>query len=112
MLPHLLRDGSEANTGEEVDREARVLGVVHREDVAEVVAQTGVGEPLGELLEAHSLRHLLEKDLDKDTRGRCRVVFVHLDCVEDEPGNRVRRKYCERRISTYPVGKGNRGNAR
>jgi hypothetical protein len=89
VLAHVFGDGAETDRGEKVDREARVARVVERENVAEVGLERLVLEPFDDVLEAHAFDHLLEHDLDKDTRRRGRVVLVHLDRVEHRPRDGV-----------------------
>ena len=67
MLTHLLSDGTEADGGEVVDRESGILGIVHGEHPAARHPDLGVLEPLGNVLQAHTLRDLVEQDLDEDT---------------------------------------------
>lgn len=92
MLPHILRHRSQFDTREEVDREPRILGVVRREHVGEIVVQRRIREPFRHFLETHALDNFFKEDLDEDTRRRRRVVFVHLYDVENSPGNSIRRE--------------------
>lgn len=92
MLSHVLRHRTETNTGEEINRESRILGIVDREHVAQVHLEIRLLESFGELLQSHSFENLLEHDFDEDTTRRGGVVLVHLDDVEDGPGNGVGRE--------------------
>lgn len=85
MFPHLLRDRTQPDRREVVDREPRVLGVVEREHVLERSLHAGLSKPLRQLLHSQLLRHLLEQNLDEDTTGRGGLVLVHVDDVEDSP---------------------------
>lgn len=78
VFTHSFCDRTEPNTREVIDREASVLRIVHREDLCEVLGESGIIESLRELLEPNLLGHFLQKDLDENTTTRSRVIFVHL----------------------------------
>ena len=92
MLTHFLRDSTQTNAREVVDRETSVLRVVHREHSATGHLDLGVLEPLRDGFETHALRHFIEQDLDEDTGTRGRILFGEPDAVEDIPGDSVGRK--------------------
>ena len=89
MFSHGLRHDSETNRCEVVDGESGVLGVVGREDVDVGALHAHIRESLCDDLDTEHLRHLLQEELDEDTTGTGRVLFVHLDDVKDTPRDGV-----------------------
>jgi len=85
MFSHVLGDDTKPDTGEVVDREPRVLRVVHGEHGSIIVLHRHILEPLPKLLQPHLLHNLLHENLDEDTTRRRRVILVHLDHGEHRP---------------------------
>jgi len=85
MLSHFLCDSSKTNTREIVDREPRVLRIVHREHIPAATLHFRIPESLHNRFETHCLLHLLQQQLDKDTTATRGFVFVHLDSLEYNP---------------------------
>lgn len=88
--PHILRDFTHPDGRKVIDGKPRILGIVHRKQPRECRSKIRDAEPLDDFGVAHLLNHFRHHDLDKDTRGRGRFVLVHMDDVEDRPGDSVR----------------------
>jgi hypothetical protein len=102
MLPHLLRDRTQPDGRKVVDREPRVLRVVDREHVLVRALHGRLPEPRRQLLDSQLLRHLLQEDLDKDSARTRRLLLVHVNDVEDAPGDAVRREEVAEEAADVP----------
>ena len=79
ILTHLLRNDTQANTREVVDREPRILRVIHRDHSFAELLYFRILKPLRDSLYTHRFDHLLEHDLDEDATTASRLVFIHLN---------------------------------
>ena len=106
MLTHFLRDSTQTNAREVVDRETSILGIVHREHTLTGPFNFRVFEALRDRLQTHGLHHLAKHNLDEDTTTARRFVFVHFDDTEHLPGNRIRRQHVSEKSCniSQPVG--------
>lgn len=90
MLSHVFSQRTEADAGEEVDGESRVLGVVLGEETLEEGSgRRVVKEAFLHLFKSNVFEDLLEHDLDKDTRGRGGILFRHAHDVQDRPRDSI-----------------------
>lgn len=89
MLTHVLRQYTQSDRSEVVDRKAGTLGIVLGEQALPVFLQTGLLEANSKLLDTELLLHLLKKDLDKDTRAAGGVLLVHMHDRQRCPADAV-----------------------
>lgn len=89
VLAHFLGNGTQADTREVVDCEARVLRVVQREHTPARGLNLWVLEPLHYGLQAHSFRHFGHHDFDENTATRRGVLLRQLDALHRRPRDRV-----------------------
>jgi hypothetical protein len=68
VFTHILSEHAHTNGGEEVDREASVLGISDGENAGETGLEHFIAQFGGEFGQAHCLHQFLKEDLDEDTR--------------------------------------------
>lgn len=93
MFAQLLCHSTQTNAREVVDREARILGVVHRKHIPTGVLHLGVLEPFDNSCYPHIFHDLAEHDLDEDATRARRIVFIHFDDLEHSPSHGVRGEH-------------------
>src|SRR5882762_10035200 len=86
MLAHLLCDSAQPNTGEIVDGEPRIFGIVEGEHAMTERLHLWIREPLLDRWQAHTLRDFLKHDLNEDTATAGRVILVDFDAIQNGPG--------------------------
>lgn len=89
MLSHVLGENTQADRGEVVDRETRAFGVVFGEEALPGFLKTGLLETFCKHLEAELLLHLLEQDLDEDSRATGGILLVHMHDRERCPADAI-----------------------
>lgn len=85
MLSHLLGQNTHADTGEVVDGESDVAGVLNWEDAFEVRSESFVGQACPQLRQPGFLQNMLEQDLDEYTATGCRFIFVEVNDAKAVP---------------------------
>ena len=89
MLTHILCQSTQSYTRQIVDGKPRVLRIVHWEHPRTTPLDFIILESLRNRLQAHTLGHLVQHDLDEDTATRRSVFFGQLDALHDGPVDRV-----------------------
>lgn len=89
MFSHFLRESTQPDTRHVIDRKPRILGVFQREHTRATPPNLRVLESLCDPLQAHTLRHLIQHDLDEDTTTRSCFVFREFNTLHHRPRNRV-----------------------
>ena len=79
MGAEVFGDGAEADTGEEVDREAGVPWVIGWENAVVMLGHGLVAEARLQLLEADLFYDGFEEDFDEDARAAGCILFVEID---------------------------------
>lgn len=102
MLSHSFGQDTKTDGGEEVDAEASLLRIVRWEHANQCRLELVGLHPLGQFRHAYACRKVFNKNLDKDTRRRCGVVFIELDDMEDGPFDRIARQKMAKELSNNP----------
>ena len=76
MFSHSFCQMPHSDTGEVVDRETRISGVIQREETCKARSQNVIFESLLYVGHAHSFHGSLHQDFDEDSGARSRVVLV------------------------------------
>lgn len=76
MCSHLLCEGAHTDTGKVVDGESDVARVVHGKEPLQVGSQRFIRHASPQLGHSNLLGNELDKDLDKDTATRRRLILV------------------------------------
>ena len=79
MLTHILCQSTQSYTRQIVDGKPRVLRIVHWEHPRTTPLDFIILESLRNRLQAHTLGHLVQHDLDEDTATRSGIIFGQLD---------------------------------
>ena len=102
MFSHFLRNRTHSNTREVVDREPRILGVIHREHLAAEMFDFGILEPIHNGHHPHALHDLSKHNLDENSGGGSRFILIHLNGLKKSPGKRIRSKEVTEKPSDIP----------
>lgn len=92
MLSHVLRQHTQSDRGEVVDRKARALWVIFWKEALPIFLQAWLLESFGKFFEPKLLLQLLKQDLDKDSRAAGGVLFIHVHDGQRCPADAVGRK--------------------
>ena len=99
VFAQVVRQATEADGGEEVDREPGVLRRILRHDPLEILGHVFILQPLVQLAQSERLGELLEQNLDENTRRRCRRLLRELKIRQARPWDRVRGQKMREELS-------------
>lgn len=90
MFSEIGGQGTETNTGKEVDGESSALRVILGKQASEPLGTVGVLDTLVQHLQAQGLDKVLEQNLDKNTRTACGLFLVQVNRAQHIPAKSVR----------------------
>lgn len=99
MFSHLFREGTQPDTGEVVDGESDVAGIVFGEDAFQVWPQHVIRHPCLELGSPNLLHDALKQNLDEDATTGRRLILVQMDHRQTVPTDGVDAKHVAKQLS-------------
>jgi hypothetical protein len=90
MLSEIGGQGTQTNTGKEVDSESGVLGVILGEQASEPLGTVWVLDTLVQHLQTQGFDKVLEQNLDKNTGTARGFLLVQVDGAQHIPAKTVR----------------------